>query len=98
MGPSRADICEYLRRNWDAVRLATAARYLAELLELDVEEVCERMMEGEEKFGPFKLDEMNCDLEFRQEVKDTPAYHAMHLAQRGLIRVSPARLGVEEEQ
>lgn len=97
MGPSRADVCDYLRRNWDAVRLATAARYLAELLEMDVEEVCERIMEGEKTHGPFRLEAMNCAFEFRQEVMDTPAYHAFELAQRGLIRVPPADLGVEAE-
>jgi len=77
VNPTRQDVAQYLRDNWETIIQYSIIHMQNALLDLDVETAVTKLMRADAKYGPFELKTIDAFKEIMEEVTDVANYTAM---------------------
>lgn len=78
---TRKDVEEFIRENFDMLRVEAIENCVDHIASLEAEEVIEKFWKGAKENGKFDLESICALSELRDEMKDALAYTAFHILQ-----------------
>ena len=81
MKVTRSHVIDYIKENFETIKVETIENVVDHIASLSIEEVLEKFKKGAKENGKFDLESIACLFELRDECKDALSYSAMNILQ-----------------